>query len=203
MSHDETDLWRGDRIGVFGGTFDPPHTGHVRMAQHARETLGLDRVLFSVAPRPPHKSSDRMSTLAQRTEMVRLAIEGLDGIGVTRIEEDHETSYTVDLLRACRMRTRADLYFIAGGDSLAEMPTWKDPSGILALATLVVFAREQGAVRLDVPGPAGLVIFDSPRFDISSTALRRQLAAGTPADESLGPRVAEYAALHGLYRGSG
>ena len=203
MTHDETDLWRGDRIGVFGGTFDPPHTGHVRMAQHARETLGLDRVLFSVAPRPPHKSFDRMSTLQHRSEMVKLAIDGVDGLGLTHIEEEHETSYTVDLLRACRARTRADLYFIAGGDSLSELSAWKEPGEILALATLVVFAREHGPKRLDVPGPAAVVMFESPTFDVSSTAVRRQLAAGESAGDAVGPRVAAYATQHRLYRESG
>lgn len=203
MSRAEAELWRGERIGVFGGTFDPPHTGHVRMARQARETLGLDRVLFSVAPRPPHKDSRSTSALAHRTEMVRLAIDGVEGLDLTCIEEDHDTSFTVDLLRACRARTRADLYFILGADSLAELPTWREPGEILGLATLVVFARDDSGLRLDVPGPSSVIVFDEPKIDLSSTVVRHRLADGDDAGQALAPRVAAYATRHGLYRGSG
>lgn len=203
MSHAETDLWRGDRIGVFGGTFDPPHAGHIGMARHARDTLGLDRVVFSVAPRPPHKPVTHVSAFDHRIEMVRRAIEGADGLSLTRIEEDHDVSFTVDLLRACRAHTRADLYFIIGSDSLVELPTWKEPAEILRLATLVVFARDAAALRLDVAGPSALVVFDTPTFDVSSTAVRRRLAAGDATDDLVSPNVIEYAARHGLYRDSG
>jgi nicotinate-nucleotide adenylyltransferase len=183
-----TDLWRGDRIGVFG------------MARHARETLGLDRVVFSVAPRPPHKSAVRTSSFDHRFEMVRRAIDGADGLCVTRIEDEHDVSFTVDLLRACRARTRADLYFIIGADSLVELPTWKEPGEILRLATLVVFARDQAALRLEVPGPSALVVFDAPTFEVSSTLVRRRLAAGDDAGALVSATVAEYAATHHLYR---
>jgi nicotinate-nucleotide adenylyltransferase len=102
------------------------------MAQHARTTLGLDRVLFSVAPRPPHKDEAATTPLAHRIEMTRLAIENAAGLHLTRIEESNDVSFTVDLLRACRARTRAGLYFIIGADSLAEFPGWKDPEEISA-----------------------------------------------------------------------
>jgi nicotinate-nucleotide adenylyltransferase len=195
---EEAELWQGARIGVFGGTFDPPHSGHVRMAQHARETLGLDRVLFSVAPRPPHKDAASTVALQHRVAMVRLAIEGAERVHLTQVEEAHGVSFTVDLLRACRGRTAADLYFLMGADSLAELSTWKDPGEILRLATLVVFPRDGLSIRLDVPGPAGVIVFESPRIDVSSTDLRRLLAAGAPV-ESLAPAVAEYARRHRLY----
>jgi nicotinate-nucleotide adenylyltransferase len=200
MSRAETELWRGDRIGVLGGTFDPPHSGHVGMALHALAVLGLDRVLFSVAPRPPHKTSERMTPLAHRVEMVRLAIEGREGLHLTQVEDEHEVSFTVELLRACRARTRADLYFIAGGDSLADLHAWKDPAEILALATLVVFARRPGPLRVEVPGPAALVVFESPRFDVSSTEIRRLLARGGAPGDAVDPRVTAYAVRHALYR---
>jgi nicotinate-nucleotide adenylyltransferase len=200
MRIDESALWAGERIGLIGGTFDPPHTGHLAMARRAHRTLGLDRVLFSVAPRPPHKLHDITSPLEHRVRMVEIAIEHEDGLALTRIEDGHETSYTVDLLRACRMRTRADLYFILGADSLAELPTWKDPEEILRLATLVVFPRDEIALYLDVPGPAALVWFESPRVDVSSTAVRASLAAGRDVNGALPPGVAAYANQHGLYR---
>ena len=146
------------------------------------------------------------STLDDAMRVVRELNRGgimatVDVLGehLTRIEESHDVSFTVDLLHACRMRTRAGLYFIIGADSLAEFPGWKDPGEILRLATLVVFARDNTPLRLEVPGEAGIVIFESPKIDVSSTALRRQLAAGG-ADPALAPGVAEYAARHALYR---
>jgi nicotinate-nucleotide adenylyltransferase len=132
--------------------------------------------------------------------MVEIAIEHEDGLGITHMEDGHETSFTVDLLRACRMRTRADLYFIMGADSLAELSTWKEPEEILRLASLVVFPRDSIAMRLDVPGPAALVMFESPRIDVSSTAVRASIASGRDVNGSLPPGVAAYAHTHGLYR---
>jgi nicotinate-nucleotide adenylyltransferase len=173
------------------------------MAQHARATLGLDRVIFSVAPRPPHKRSDTTSPLEHRREMVRIAIAGDEGLAVTRIEETQDLSYTVDLLGRCRTLTRADLYFILGADSLAEFATWKAPQEILRLVTLVVFARGDTPLVLDVPGPAALVVFESPRIDVSSSELRHHLATSGAAPEWLAPAVASYALEHGLYRAHG
>lgn len=200
MNVGEGDLWAGERIGLLGGTFDPPHVGHVTMAQHARRELGLDRVFFSVAPRPPHKLSEPTSSLEHRVRMVEIAIANEDGLMVTRIEDAHDTSFTVELLRACRLRTRADIYFIMGADSLAGFPAWKEPEEILRLATLVVFPRDGISPALDVAGPAALVVFESPRIDVSSTAVRTKLAAGNDVDGALAPGVAAYAKQHGLYR---
>jgi nicotinate-nucleotide adenylyltransferase len=200
MRHNEAALWAGNRIGVIGGTFDPPHTGHVAMAQTARRSLTLDRVLFSVAPRPPHKQGEPTSPLEHRVRMVEIAIENEDGLAITRIEESNDVSYTVDMLRACRLQTRADIYFIMGADSLVELAAWKEPAEILRLATLVVFPRGDIAARLDVDGPAALVMFESPRIDVSSTEVRSRFVAGQNADGALPAGVAAYAREHGLYR---
>lgn len=200
MMRDEAALWSGERIGLIGGTFDPPHTGHVSMAREARRVLHLDRVLFSVAPRPPHKLHDPTSPLEHRVRMVEIAIEHEDGLAITHMEEANETSYTVDFLRACRMRTRADLYFIMGADSLAELSTWKEPEEILRLASLVVFPRHGISMRLDVPGPAALVMFENPSIDVSSTAVRESIASGRDVNGALPPGIAAYAHSHGLYR---
>lgn len=200
MTVDAPALWSGERIGLIGGTFDPPHTGHVSMAREARRALALDRVLFSVAPRPPHKLHEPTSALDHRVRMVEIAIEHEDGLAITHMEEAHEPSYTVDFLRACRMRTRADLYFIMGADSLAELSTWKEPGEILRLASLVVFPRDGIAMHLDVPGPAALVMFEHPRLDVSSTAVRASLASGRDVNGALPAGVAAYARAHGLYR---
>ena len=200
MRHNEAELWAGNRIGVIGGTFDPPHTGHVAMAQTARRSLGLDRVLFSVAPRPPHKLDEPTSPLEHRVRMVEIAIEHEEGLALTHIEEANEVSYTVDMLRACRRETRADIYFILGADSLVELASWREPEEILRMATLVVFPRGDIESRLDVAGPAALVMFESPRIDVSSTGVRERLAAGRDVDGELPAGVAAYALAHGLYR---
>ena len=191
--------WEGDRIGILGGTFDPPHVGHLRMAAAARDVLGLDRVFFSPAPRPPHKSDADTSPYAHRVAMVEAAIAGEERVSLTTIEESHATSYTVDLLRACRGRTRADLYFIMGADSLAELPTWRDPAGVAALATLVVFPRGSGVMRASIAGDVALVVFEAPVVDVSSTEIRARLERGDAAGEGVAPAVARYLARHRLY----
>ena len=195
----ESELWSGTRIGVFGGTFDPPHVGHLQMARTARETLGLDRVVFSVAPRPPHKQGQPTTDLAHRLEMVRLAIADDDGAGITHLEGEHDVSFTVDLLRACRARTVADLYFIVGADSLVELPTWREPGEIMRLATLVVFPRARVPVCLDAAGDASVVVFESPLIDVSSTDVRRRLVAGEPPRDLVARGVAAYIERHALY----
>jgi len=196
----ESELWAGTRIGLLGGTFDPPHLGHLSMARVARDVLGLDRVLFSVSPHPPHKRAEATGDYGRRVEMVRLAIAGADGIALTRIEEPHDPSYTADLLRACHFRTRADLYFIIGADSLAELPSWKDPAEIVRLATLVVFPRDHRPVFLGVPGDASLAVFEAPVIDVSSSGIRASIRAGEVPRDSLAPAVAAYIEQHGLYR---
>lgn len=200
MRHNEAALWTGDRIGLIGGTFDPPHTGHVTMARTARRSLGLDRVLFSVAPRPPHKQGEPTSALEHRVRMVEIAIAHEEGLALTHIEDTNDVSYTADMLRACRRETRADIYFILGADSLVELASWKEPDEILRMATLVVFPRADIAARLEVAGPAALVMFECPRIDVSSTAVRARILAGDHVGDALPAGVAAYALEHGLYR---
>ena len=199
IAPDGREGWEGDRIGILGGTFDPPHVGHVRMAAAARDVLGLDRVFFSPAPRPPHKSDADTSPYAHRLAMVEAAIAGEERVAVTKIEEAHAISYTVDLLRACRDRTSADLYFIMGADSLAELPTWRDPAQVAALATLVVFPRGSGVMRANIAGEVSLVVFEAPVIDVSSTEIRAGLERGDTAVDEVAPAVARYIAHHRLY----
>ena len=195
--------WSGARIGVLGGTFDPPHAAHVRMAAVARDTLALDRVFFSPAPHPPHKQGEAVTRWEHRRGMVAAAILGEGRMALTDIERTHQPSYTVDLVRAAVSRTAADLYFIAGADSLANFASWRDPQEILRLCTLVVFPRDDRVPRLTVTGPAALVVFGAPRLDVSSTGVRAALEAGElPGDDVLPPAVAGYIARNHLYRRS-
>lgn len=191
--------WDGARIGILGGTFDPPHVGHVRMARAARDVLELDRVFFSVAPAPPHKRAEPVTAYAERVAMVAAAIAGDDGLALTRIEEAHAPSFTVDLLRAAAKRTRADLYFIMGADSVSELESWREPPEITRLATIVVFPRTGAAPRVPLGGEVSVVVFEEPVVDVSSTAVRARLERGQRADDDLPPAVARYIEQRGLY----
>ena len=191
--------WDGARIGILGGTFDPPHVGHVTMAQSARDVLGLDRVFFSVAPAPPHKHDEPVSAYHHRAAMVEAAIAGDDTLAITRLEEAHAPSFTVDLLRAVRERTRADVFFIMGADSLAELDRWREPAEVARLATLVVFPRTGAAMRAPATGDIGLVVFEEPMIDVSSTTVRARLERGEGTGDDLPAAVARYIDHHRLY----
>lgn len=194
-----TNRWSGDRIGILGGTFDPPHVGHTAMARAARDVLGLDRVLFSPAPHPPHKSDADTTPLDHRAAMVEAAIAGEERMALAGVEDAHATSYTVDLLRAGRALSAADFYFILGADSLAELASWRDPVEIMRLATLVVFPRRDVPARAPVAGDAALVVFETPVVDVSSTEIRSRLERGEAPSAGLSPAVALYIAHHRLY----
>jgi len=143
------------RIGLFGGTFDPPHLGHLALAEWARERLGLDHVLFVPAGRPPHKRGARLSSAAARVAMTRLAVRGNPAFRLSTIEVRRGgPSFTVDTLRALRARhAGARLFLIMGEDSLDDFATWREPAAIARLATLAV-ARRPGAVGSVAKGRA-------------------------------------------------
>jgi nicotinate-nucleotide adenylyltransferase len=202
MRRDAQEDWSGARIGILGGTFDPPHVGHVRMAAAARDRLGLDRVFFSPAPEPPHKQHEPLTAWEHRRGMVLSAIAGEDGLALTEIERGGAPSYTVDLLRAAAARTPADLYFILGADSLSQFASWREPREVLRLCTLVVFPRGEQRARVPVDGPAAVVVFEAPRIDVSSTDVRAALEAGQTPAGALPPAVSAYIQQNRLYRRS-
>lgn len=189
-------------VGILGGSFDPPHVGHTTMAVTARDKLGLDVVLLVPAPRPPHKDPGGVGAWEHRVAMTRLAAAGLDGVDVSL----HETgiageSYTVDSLRRYRELYDDDVYFILGADSLRDLPGWKEPRTILALATLVVFPREGIDARLAVPGEAGVVVFERPTIDVSSSDIRKRWLSGESIEPFVPPAVFGYIRDHSLYAG--
>jgi nicotinate-nucleotide adenylyltransferase len=166
------------KLGVFGGTFDPPHLGHLVVAQEVHFRLGLDTVLWVPAAIPPHKTGQAITPGPIRLEMVRAAIRGDDRFQASDMELRRDgPSYTVDTLRQLRDERPDDaLFLIVGADQLAELSTWREPEAILELATLVGFARDGEA-----PGaPEGARIVAVPRLDISSTAVRARWARGEP-----------------------
>ncbi len=196
------------RLGLLGGTFNPPHLGHLICAQEACDQLGLDRVVLLPVNAPPHKAAEDDPGVEHRVELCRLATAGDPRLGVSRVDADRPgPSYTVDTLRTLNERTPEDeLTFIVGGDMAHSLPAWRDPERVLALATLAV-AERQGVAREDIAerlsglrGAAERVrFFDMPRLDISSSMLRRRVAAGRPIRYLVPDPVAAYVERAGLY----
>jgi len=194
------------RIGLFGGTFDPPHLGHLVLAEWARARLGLDRVVFMPAGTPPHKRGRRLTDAAHRLAMTRLAVRGNPAFSVSGLEARRVgPSFTVDTLQHFHARQPgARLYLLMGADSLADFPSWRGPGEIARLATLVVAAR---------PGPADpaqgavargrVVMLDNPLVAISSSALRARARGGRSLRYLVPDAVAAYVARHGMYRRGG
>ncbi|MBM4021458.1 MAG: nicotinate (nicotinamide) nucleotide adenylyltransferase [Planctomycetes bacterium] len=202
------------RIGVFGGSFDPVHYGHLVLAETAREQATLDRVLFVPTAATPHKPGRRLIAGDHRLEMLRLAIGGHDAFEVTSLELDRGgTSYTVDTLAALAAAHPNDrLVLLLGPDALAGLPTWREPTRIAALAEIVP-AERVGCDDLDAAaaGLAGLLGADAaaailarrvrmPAVGIRATDLRAAVAAGRSIRYRT-PRAVEcFIARHDLYR---
>jgi nicotinate-nucleotide adenylyltransferase len=198
------------RVGILGGTFNPPHIGHLACARAALEQLQLTRVLLVPARVPPHKAVECEPGPEHRFEMCRLtaAAERLDA---SRIELDREgPSYTVDTLRLLHEQAPDDeLTLIVGSDMAVDLPTWRDPEGILRLAALAVAARsgaerERVRQRLAVQrGAEGVALLDMQEVDVSSSLVRERVARGLEIDDLVAHGVAEYIEDHGLYRKHG
>jgi nicotinate-nucleotide adenylyltransferase len=196
------------RIGLLGGTFNPPHTGHLVCAQEAHTQLELDRVLLVPVHSPPHKEVEFDPGVAHRVELCRRAVLGDPRFEVSTIEADVEgPSYTVDTLRKLNERSPEDqLTFILGGDQAYELGAWREPEALLELAELGI-AERQAVRRADVCErlagmrgvPERLRFFDMPRLDISSSLIRRRVAAGLPIRYLVPDAVASYVADAGLY----
>ena len=197
-----------ERIGVFGGTFDPVHLGHLVAAADLQSALCLDLVLFVPAGRPPHKTSAIISDDLDRLAMLRLAIAGNPRFAIDTTDIDRtELSYTVELLTRLSARLHpADLWFLMGEDSLRDLPGWRDPNRIARQARIGV-ARRPGvdldlpAVLAAVPDAAGRIdLVDSPLIDISATDLRARVAAGRTISYQVPTAVEQYISEHRLYR---
>jgi nicotinate-nucleotide adenylyltransferase len=213
-------------LGVFGGSFDPIHLGHLRCAEDAREQLGLDRVLFVPAADPPHKAR-RLTPAAQRLAMVRLAIAGNPLFAASPIElERHGRSYTIDTLRALRaqLAPTTRLTLLVGLDAFRDIGTWKNYRALFAVADLAVWTRPPlrvGAPRALLPVAArGDFCYGKSRselvhhtgnrirfltvtaLDISATAIRQRVQRGRSVRYLVPAAVERYLTREGLYRQS-
>jgi nicotinate-nucleotide adenylyltransferase len=196
------------RIGILGGTFNPPHLGHLVCAQEAVIELGLERMVLMPVGVPPHKEALDDPGREHRFEMCRLAIAKDERLAVSRLELDREgRSYTVDTLRAIHESAPGDdLTFIVGGDMAHSLPTWREPEALLGLATLAV-AERAGARRAeieqrlaDLEGGHRVRFFEMPRMDISSSDIRRRVREGRAIRYLVPDEVVQYIGTHRLYR---
>jgi nicotinate-nucleotide adenylyltransferase len=195
-------------LGLLGGTFDPPHYGHLVLAETARVQLRLDRVLFVVAGLPPHKPGRPITPDRHRAAMVEVAIADNPAFAISRVDVDrpgpHYTVETLSLLR--REYPEAELFFLVGGDSLAQFLTWRDPVGILRQARLAVMPRpgyEPDLTALEQVLPDvhdRLAWLDAPYLDVSASDLRRRVREGLPIRYLVPPSVEAFVREHRLYK---
>jgi nicotinate-nucleotide adenylyltransferase len=194
------------RLGIFGGTFDPPHMGHLLAASDAYEHLALDRLVLVPAATQPLKSSRVTAPAADRLAMVRLTAGGDPRFETDSIEVDREgLSYTVDTLREFSGRfPSAELFFLVGADVLSTFAKWRDPHTILELATLAVLVRrtdaESSVVEMDATLARRATMIPTRRIDVSSTEIRDRVRSGRSIHGFVTDSVAEYIGSHGLYR---
>jgi nicotinate-nucleotide adenylyltransferase len=198
------------RLGILGGTFDPPHLGHLLLAENALGALQLDTVLFIPAAAPPHKHGKELTATEHRLRMVELAIADNPRFALSKVDVNRPgPHYSVDMLRLVQAEyPAAGLFFLMGSDSLRDFARWHDPAGILTCAMLGVMMRPGAVVDLTplkvaLPGIEGRLAFvDSPAIGISSTTIRQRMWAGQSIRYYVPAAVADYIAQHGLYENS-
>jgi nicotinate-nucleotide adenylyltransferase len=200
------------RLGIFGGTFDPVHYGHLLLAESCREQCRLDEVWFMPAATPPHKRQTPLSPAARRVEMLRLAISGHDAFRVSELEIARGgISYTVDTLATIATeQPAAELFFLMGADSLHDLPTWREPRRICELAIPVVVGRRD-APPLNLDGFRELISEERlekirqsqvrmPVIELSSTAIREAVRTGHSIRFQTPRAVEKYIETQCLYR---
>ncbi len=191
-----------NRIGVFGGTFDPIHKGHLAIARAAREQAELDKVLFVIAANPPHKNGVAVTPAQERVAMTAVAIADEPGFEISRVELDRPgPSYTADTLARLRdALAPAELFFIVGYDSALDMPRWRHPQTVLRLATLLVAPRPDNSSPLPPMIREKCVLLHMEEYPVSSSAIRERMARGEDMSGWLPPAVQEIIDAKGLYR---
>lgn len=199
---------QGERIGVLGGTFDPPHNGHLALAEAVRAALSLTQLLFMPAAEPPHKRGQPKTPAAERADMVQRALSGRPGLHLARLDLErpgpHYSLDTIRLLRAAQ--PDAALWFVMGADSLRDLPDWRRPQELIMLCRLAVVPRPGVTVWPEMhaallPGLAERVdMIECGPFAMASREIAALLRAGGDASELLPPAVLDFIAERGLYR---
>lgn len=198
-------------IGIMGGTFSPIHFGHLLMCEHIWEEYHLEKIIFMPAKTPPHKDVSKVAGAQERMDMVRLAIAGNPHFEVSDLEMRREgASYTVDTLAALKeiYGEHQELGLIIGADSLMQLETWRNPQGILSLATLIVASRPDTlesnvlctAERLREKYGARILISKHRAMNYSSTEIRERVKNGQTIRYFVPAEVEAYIYAHGLYK---
>ena len=199
------------RFGVFGGTFDPVHLGHLILAERCRQEAKLDQVRFVPAALPPHKREQALTPFEKRVEMLALAIAGNPAFAIDELEKDRTgPSYTVDTLEQLqRSRPADELAFIIGSDSLHDLHLWYQPRRILELAALLVVARAdwptfspgelRESLQLQEDFALRYEVVEAPLVTIASRDIRRHIAEGSSVRYMIPRAVEAYIAEKGLY----
>lgn len=192
-----------ERLGLFGGTFDPPHVGHLIVAAHVREALGLDRILFMPAMTPPHKQDREVSPGAVRLAMVERAIDGDERFSVSDMEVRRGgVSYTIDTVRGVLAGAPGTaLTVLIGMDNLMDFGSWRDPAGILAIARVAVMTRP-GYVATGAGADflRQMTLCEVPHIGIAARDIRERVAAGKGIRYLVPAQVEAFIHEHGLYR---
>jgi nicotinate-nucleotide adenylyltransferase len=186
------------RLAIFGGTFDPIHQAHLAIAREATERCGLDRVLLVPADNPPHKTGVTHAPYEHRVRMAELACRGLAHLEVSRLEEGTRWSYSIDTVEKVRSRISAgdELFFVIGADAFADIRTWRRWRDVARAVCFLVVSRPGGTY--EVPPEVRLQRLDTLELAVSSSEIRRELAAGMRPAE-VPTAVMDYILEHGLY----
>lgn len=198
------------RLGILGGTFDPPHFAHLIMAEYTREQLNLDRILWVVTADPPHKQGQTISPVEHRLRMVGMMLADNPAFELSRIDVDRPgPHYTVDMVSILAAQYPGSaLFFLMGADSLRDLPNWHNPVRLIQLANLVVMERpgvvyDLAQLEALIPGLRDCVIIeDAPVIDISSSEIRVRATSGRSIRYLLPANVETYIHAQGLYRTS-
>lgn len=199
------------RVGLLGGSFDPPHIGHLLLAEEARDQLGLSEVRLAPAGQPPHKLDLAMTPVADRVRMTELAIADNPCFRLSRVDADRPgPHYTLDTVRLVRdqLPPDAELFFLMGFDSLRDLPKWREPARLIHTAHLVALTRpdiplDWTALEAKLPGVRERVtLLDMPELEIASRDLRERVRMGRSIRYMVTEPVRAYIEEHGLYRAS-
>ncbi|MBM3153179.1 MAG: nicotinate (nicotinamide) nucleotide adenylyltransferase [Chloroflexi bacterium] len=197
------------RIGIFGGTFDPPHLGHLILANEAQSQMHLDRLLWALTGDPPHKRGQSITPLSHRVKMVQLALAGEQEIELSRIEIDRPSPhYAVDTIHLLAGQyPQAELVYLMGGDSLRDLTGWQRPAELVAACHEIGVMRRPGddidlsSLIKTLPDITKKVRFvDAPLLEISSREIRQRIAGDRPFRHYLPPVVFQYIQENKLYR---
>ncbi|UCG31182.1 MAG: nicotinate (nicotinamide) nucleotide adenylyltransferase [candidate division WOR-3 bacterium] len=186
------------KVGVFGGLFDPPHTGHLIISQHVLEEFHLQKILFVPSGNPPHKME--YSPFENRYAMTQLAVEDNVSFAISDVERMFtDKTYTIEMIKELRKGTDDEFYLMIGSDQWLEIETWKDPEEIFRECRIVVMRRPHHEVKKEARFFDRVMVSNAPLIDISSTTIRSRIKKGLSVRYLLKQAVYDYIKTNNLY----